>query len=83
MLSNGGTYYLEYLKITAVTSIPPCKADYSQDKLIDAEDLSIFAEYFGRGDCIGDCQGDFTADGDVDGKDMVAFMEEFGRNNCP
>ncbi|MBU0964911.1 MAG: hypothetical protein KKA54_00895 [Proteobacteria bacterium] len=83
MLSNGGTYYLEYCKLTVSTSIPPCLGDFDQDDDVDLDDLLTFADYFGRGDCIGDCLGDFTDDGDVDGADLSSFIFEFGRIDCP
>lgn len=83
VLANGGTYYLEHIKITVFTMIPPCHGDFYPDKQVDAEDLLAFAEYFGRDDCNGDCLGDFTDDGDVDGTDIDSFILEFGRNDCP
>jgi hypothetical protein len=83
MLANSGTYYLDYCRLTVTTSIPACDGDFDLDRDVDLDDLITFADFFGRGDCIGDCLGDFRDDGDVDGTDLAAFAVAYERSDCP
>jgi hypothetical protein len=64
---------------------PACNGDFAPDGDVDAVDLSIFAEGFGRTDCgVGAaCEGDFDADSDADGKDLFKLIQDFGRVDCP
>jgi len=60
---------------------------------VDAADISVFLEHFGRSQynrpCSSEdpCHGDFTCNGNVDATDVTKFLEDFGRsqynNPCP
>jgi hypothetical protein len=57
--------------------------DFDGDGDVDAYDLAVFIEEFGRTDCgIGDpCECDLDHDGDVDEDDLAIFVADFGESN--
>jgi len=70
-----------------------CEANFDCDDSVDAEEVTIFLEDFGRSlynrPCTNQdpCHGDFLCDGDVDADDVTKFLEDFGRSQygrpCP
>ena len=62
----------------------PCEGDSGLDGDVDGTDLKLFADDFGRTDCLSGplCENDFDGDGDVDGSDLALFSADFGRTDC-
>ncbi len=52
--------------------------DFNKDGDVDADDLELFAQYFGSSDCSGDsCICDMDGDQDVDGSNLAEFIAIF------
>ena len=70
-----------------------CEADFNCDGNVDAVDVGLFLDHFGRNaffnPCTNEnpCHGDVLCDTDVDATDVNNFLEDFGRsqffNPCP
>jgi hypothetical protein len=70
-----------------------CESDFNCDQNVDADDVVLFFEDFGRNQfinpCVAEdpCLGDLDCDRDVDADDVTKFLEDFGRsvfnNPCP
>jgi len=50
--------------------VPPCLGDLNSDRIVDKDDLNIFAANFGLDDCGEGCAEDLDLDNDVDGVDL-------------
>jgi hypothetical protein len=67
-------------------SIPICKADFNNDKIVDDLDLDLSVSNFGIDNCMlwpESCDGDIDNDTDIDSYDLSAVITEYGRNDCP
>ena len=65
--------------------LPPCLADFNDDKIVDANDLDAFTSFIGISDCTTgapDCVGDTDNDNDVDSADLSILINEYGRSDC-
>ena len=51
-------------------AVPACLGDFNDDRIVDKDDLNIFAANFGLDDCGEDCPEDLDLDDDVDGDDL-------------
>jgi hypothetical protein len=70
-----------------------CESDFNCDQNVDADDVVVFIDDFGRNQfnnpCVMEdpCLGDLDCDRDVDADDVTKFLEDFGRslfnNPCP
>ena len=70
-----------------------CESDFNCDQNVDADDVVVFLDDFGRNQfnnpCVAEdpCLGDLDCDRDVDADDVTKFLEDFGRslfnNPCP
>ena len=70
-----------------------CEGNFNCDANVDATDVNLFLEDFGRSiftnPCSNTkpCNGDFNCDKNVDAADVAKFLEDFGRsvfiNPCP
>ena len=70
-----------------------CEADFEADGDVDALDIVLFIDDFGRNEydrpCTPEdpCIADFDSDGDVDADDTTKILEDYGRNKwnrpCP
>jgi len=62
-----------------------CESNFNCDHNVDATDIMLFLEHFGRNQyfnpCTNEnqCHGDFACDGAVDALDVVKLFEDFGR----
>jgi len=89
--TNGTTERVNIAAILGV--IGECESDFDCDEDVDAADLVIFLNDFGRNQysnpCVTEnpCLGDLDCDRDVDSSDVTNFLEDFGRNQysnpCP
>lgn len=52
------------------SAVPPCVGDLNGDRIIDEDDISIFADAFGNPNCGEDCAADLDHDEDIDGDDL-------------
>jgi len=64
---------------------PYCRCDFDRNGRVDNNDLSVFAQDFGRTDCYwtGNCEGDLDYHGSVDGLNLAVLADELRRNDCP
>ena len=56
--------------------VAPCRGDFNNDRIVDEDDLRLFAAVFGLGDCGEGCAEDLDLDGDVDGKDLLEVAQQ-------
>ena len=62
-----------------------CESNFNCDPNVDAADIVLFLEHFGRNQYFNpctngnQCHGDFACDGAVDALDVVKLFEDFGR----
>ena len=56
--------------------VPACLGDFNGDRLVDNDDLGMFAAVFGRGNCGEGCAQDLDLDGDVDGNDLLLVAQQ-------
>jgi hypothetical protein len=89
---NSGPFYLDdiYIENTPALNLrnptalegDPCEGDFEPNGEVNAADLAVFAEAFGRMDSTGGSPADFDLDRDVDGVDFAAFAADISRSDC-
>lgn len=57
-------------------AVPPCFGDFNGNRIVDNEDLSVFAANFGLEVCGEGCAGNLDPDGDVDGVDLSIMVRQ-------
>ncbi len=83
--NDGYSNYRESIMGTSANDgldIPAMIADFDSDLDVDAEDLMLFVNEYGRTDCItgSPCTSDMNNDGNVDDVDLSFIAEDMGRN---
>lgn len=57
--------------------VAECPGDLNNDRIIDADDLGIFAGEFGSASCGVNCIADRNGDEDADGMDLDKFIRQY------